>query len=572
MSVRTNDTVVDCLRWTAAHAPQNGITLYGRHGDLASIRYPELLARARQFAVGLHLAGLAPGQRLGLYVPTSIDFFVAYFGALMARVVPVTLPVPAFGKRLNYREALRLESIVRDARPACLLEGGGLDAGEAVPADQRRAGFDDILARGAQDTASSIELPRETLDDPALVQYTSGSILSPRGVLLTERNVSLNVQTIADLVGMNVSDTIDLWIPMFHDMGLMGSLTTIASTANLRICAPSVFLADALGWLRRFADAGSTINPSPHFFFRMLIEEYDAERAQGLDLRRWRVAFNGAEMIHPHELERFQALYGPHGFPESTMYPVYGLAESTLALAFPTYGAPPRVVRGDDVFGAAAPPHLRQRRFVSVGKPLPGHEIRIRPLSEGERGGGELAAEVGEILARGPCIMQGYVSDGELVSPFVDGWLPTRDLGFWHQGELFITGRMDEVIVARGLNYFPDDIEMLVGRTRFADGVELVARAAFRLDDGAQGSVALAVELKKLPADIDDRIRHLEGELLRELGFQVHVVCLQQRSIPRTTSGKLKRLALPGLLARGELTDKIQATGRGFPLPGAIPA
>jgi fatty-acyl-CoA synthase len=567
VSVRASDTVVDCLRWTAAHAPGNGITVYDRHRDVASARYPEVLARAQQLAVGLHRAGLVAGQRVGLFVPTSVDFFVAYFGALIARLVPVTLPVPGFGKRLNYREALRLESIVRDARAACVIEGGGLDASEAVPADQRRAGFDDLLALGAGDPA---DLPRETLEDHALVQYTSGSILQPRGVLLTQRNVSLNVQTIADLVGMNVTDTIDLWIPMFHDMGLMGSLTTIASTANLRVCAPSVFLADSLGWLLRFAAAGSTINPSPHFFFRMLVEDYDAERAKALDLGRWRVAFNGAEMIHPHELERFQALYGPHGFPATTMYPVYGLAESTLALTFPTYGTVPRIAHGDQVFGAAAGSHLRDRRFVSVGRPLPGHEIQLRPLTDRERGGGELPAEVGEILARGPCIMQGYVSGDELVSPFVDGWLPTRDLGFWHEGELFVTGRMDEVIVARGLNYFPDDIEMLIARTRFADGIEVMAKAAFRLDDGAPDRIALAIELKRAPADLEQRIAHLEGELLREVGVPIHVVCLQPRSIPRTTSGKLKRLALPGLLLRGELADKIQAVGRGLQLPSAI--
>lgn len=571
MTVRPDDTVVDCLRWAAAHAPGNGITQYDRQGDGASIRYPELLARARQFALGLRDAGLTLGQRVGLYVPTSIDFFVAYFGALMARVVPVTLPVPVFGKSLNYRESLRLQAIVRDARPVYVIEGGGLDAGPALPADQRRARYDEILARGAG-AAPGAKLPRETLEDCALVQYTSGSILSPRGVLLTEHNVSLNVQTIAELVGMNVTDTIDLWIPMFHDMGLMGSLTTIASTANLRICGPAVFLADPLGWLLRFAAAGSTINPSPHFFFRMLLDDYDPERARDLDLGRWRVAFNGAEMIHPHEVERFQAVYGKHGFPATTIYPVYGLAESTLALAFPTYGEPPRAVHGEEVFGPEAVPHLRQRRFVSVGRALPRHEIRIRPLSHDERGGGELPPQVGEIMARGPCIMRGYIAGDQLIEPFVDGWLATRDLGFMHDGELFITGRMDEVIIARGLNYFPDDIELLVARTRFAEAAEVLAKAAFRFDDGGPGGVALALELKRVPEDIGSRIQQLEGELLKELGFPVHVICLQPRAIPRTTSGKLKRLALAGLLARGELSDKIQAIGRGFHLPSATTA
>jgi fatty-acyl-CoA synthase len=392
------------------------------------------------------------------------------------------------------------------------------------------------------------------------------------GVVLSERNISANIQSIAELTGMNPRDTLDLWIPLFHDMGLMGSLTTIICGANLRICSPSVFLADPLGWLLRFAACGGTLNPSPNFFFRMLIDDYDAERAKGLDLRRWRVAFNGAELVRAEDVERFQRVFGPHGFPPTTMFPVYGMAETSLALTFPAYGTPPRVIRGDEVFDETAPPHLRRRRYVSVGRAFPGHEITVRRLAGDE--GVELPAQVGEIMGRGPSIMQGYAvaSSAELVRPFVDGWLPTRDLGFLHDGELFILGRLDEVLVVRGANYFPEDIEALVEQSGALSGVQVIAKAGFRLEgsyrEGAAGgpsdeSVALAVEVKDAPDGLSERLRRLEGDLLRELGFPVRVLALGPRSIPRTTSGKLKRLALAAMVARGELADKVVATREG---------
>lgn len=568
MSAPLASTVVDCLRRTAERAPDNGITVYGRHGDTASLGYPELLARARGFALGLLGLGLRPRQRVGLFLPSSIEFFVAYFGALMARVVPVSLPVPAFGRRLNQREAQRLRSIVDDAGLACVVDGAGLGADEILSPSIARSAFAAIFAPVPEEQAG-VELAPERPDDPALIQYTSGSTASPRGVVLSEQNISANIQLIGRHVDMNPRDTIDLWIPLFHDMGLMGSLTTIASGANLRICSPSVFLVDPLGWLLRFAARRSTINPSPNFFFRLLVDEYDAARVSGLDLRSWRVAFNGAEMVLPGDVQRFQHVYGPHGFPATTMYPVYGLAESTLALAFPAHG-PPSTVRGDEVFGDDAPSHFRERVFVSVGRPLPGHEITLRRVGDVEAGSAELPPEVGEILARGPSIMQGYTraSSPELLRPFVDGWLPTRDLGFWHEGDLFVCGRMDEVIIVRGSNYFPQDIETLVERSSAMDGVEVVAKAAFRLEGISPDGVGLAVEIKRASTEIEEQIRRLEGELVRELGFQVKVIGLAPRTIPRTTSGKLKRLALAAMLARGELSRVAVGRIEGVDPPG----
>ncbi|WP_437906501.1 AMP-binding protein [Sorangium sp. So ce327] len=560
------DTVVDCLRRTAERSPENGVTVYDARGDKAEEKYPELLRRAQRFAFGLRRRGLAAGQRIGLYLPSSVEFFVAYFGALMARLVPVSLPVPAFGRGLSRREAQRFAAIVEDARLACLIDGAGLDGKRIVPEEQPRCTFAAVAELGE---GAGGELQRERLDDPALIQYTSGSTSSPRGVVLSEQNISVNVQLIAHLVDMNPRDTIDLWIPLFHDMGLMGSLATIASGANLRVCSPSVFLMDPLGWLLRFAARGATINPSPNFFYRLLVDEYDPERARDLDLRRWRVAFNGAEMVRPADVERFQQVYGPHGFPATTMFPVYGLAEATLALTFPPLGAS-RVVQGAEVFGPDCAPRFRQRPFMSVGVPLPGHEITLRRPPETEQCW-ELPPQVGEILARGPCIMQGYTdSAGSSPSqPFVDGWLRTRDLGFVHDGHLYICGRMDEVIIVRGANYFPEDIEAFVEQSGLFEGAEITAKAAFRLDGISPDGVGLAIEVKRAPDGVEERARRLEGELLRQLGFRVRVIVLGQRAVPRTTSGKLKRLALAAMLAQGELSEKIVAAAGAIELPGS---
>lgn len=557
------DTVGDCLRHTARTAPDRGLCIYTRKRSGELVTYPEVLRRSEVFARRLLAQGVTPGTLVGLVIPTSVDFFVAFFGCQLARAAAVPLSLPMRVGSSRDRGARRLLRILQEIDLHLLVDGHDLDLESLGLPDLRVLRVSERDAEACSE-ALPAALPEAQPDDLGLVQFTSGSLSQPKGVCLTQGNVSYNIQTIVDAVGMNVRDTIDLWIPLYHDMGLMGSLTAIASQGNLRLCGPLNFLIDPLGWLLRFSRRRSTINPSPHFFFRMLIEAYDPERAAELDLSLWRVAFNGAEPILAEDVDRFQELYGPHGFRRETLYPVYGLAESTLAALFPPYGTAPVTVAGEEVFPPSTDAWLRAKRFVSVGGPIEGHEARIDPCPESEAQL-ELPAQIGELKIRGPSVTTGYLHRPEETAELLDedGWFSTRDLAFHHDGRYYICGRLKEIIIVRGENYFPEDFEQLVDRLRPSTPFPVVGRAAFPRA-GAEGEeVALAVEVKGAPEEAD-RERFLEAlraASSERFGFEPVVLFLAPRSIPRTTSGKLQRLLLAQRLESGELIPLDVSTG-----------
>lgn len=555
-------TVTDCLLASARAAPAGGLLAYTRKAEGELVPYSRLLARARRFATRLRAEGVEPGALVGLYVPTSVEFFVAFFGCLFARAAAVTLSLPVRVGARHDRGAERLRRIVGECDLAFLVDAVGVDRATLAPSGSEGPR---VLPLAELDDGGEVDaaLPAPRPDDLALVQFTSGSLSRPKGVCLTQANIAANIQAIVDAVAMNPADTIDLWIPLYHDMGLMGSLTAIASGGRLRLSSPLLFLIDPLGWLLRFARAGSTINPSPHFFFRALADAYDAERAADLDLSRWRVAFNGAEPLRAADLDRFTELFSPHGFSERTHYPVYGLAECTLAALFPPYGRAPLTVRGDEVFAAGAPRWLRARRYVSVGRPIAGHEARIEPCPVAAAQL-ELPPEIGELEIRGPSVTSGYLGRARESARVLaaDGWLSTRDLAFRHRGEYFVCGRIKEVIIVRGENYFPEDFEALVDRAAEAAPAQVVGRAAFaRSDDGAEG-VGLAIELRGSGIEesreaLAARVRAAASEAF---GVDVELVFVPPKSIPRTTSGKLQRLRLAELWSSGALAASDPAT------------
>lgn len=547
-------TVTDCLLQTAEAVPHNGLTIYSRQGETDSITYADLWEQSRKFAAYMIEREYTPGTRVGLFIPTSISFFVCYFGCLMARLTPVTLAGSLHFGRLNQGTIHRLASIVMDQGFHVLLDGYGLQASEFDP-EAYGMGHIPLIDMAGIDLNKShrgIRLPTSRREDLALIQYTSGSLSRPKGVMLSQKNISANIQAIVHEVNMNRSDTINIWIPLYHDMGLIGSLSAITSNGNLRLCAPDVFLFDPLKWLFNFASSGSTINPSPHFFFRMLNHAYDSERVQDIDLSGWRVAFNGAETIHARDLQRFMTLYGPHGFRETSMYPVYGLAEASLAILFPSYGTRADVVTGQSAFGEHCDDIIAHREFVSVGRAITGHKVRIAPLDQ-ETINSTFPTGVGQIMAKGPSIMQGYLNKPELTQETLtrDGWLMTGDLGFEHNGSIYVCGRIKEIIILRGGNYFPEDFEFQVDTCKSLKGLEITGRAAFAWELSHQETVGLALEIKNPPEKgIPALLQSLKDQCAQVLGVDPTVLWLRPKTIPRTTSGKNQRLLLAKLLNR----------------------
>jgi fatty-acyl-CoA synthase len=550
------ETLTSRLIETATQNPENGITSYGRRSDLASATYPEVLHRAKICAAALASRDLRPRTLVGIFVPNSLNFFVCYFGCLFARLTPVTLPGPFRVGAFHDRSLQRVHSIVDQSGIAVILDGYSLDTHRFFP----NCTIFEVSALVSGNDEIGKTRPVPSAEDLALIQFTSGSISRPKGVMLTHANISINVRLIVAAVNMNPSDTVNVWIPLFHDMGLMGSLAAIVSGASLRICSPDVCIIDPLRWLWKFDKSHSTITPAPHFFYRMMANAYEPTKLRGLDLSRWRVAFNGAEPIRTQDVERFLGLFGPHGFKASAMYPVYGLAESTLASLFPVYGLPPRVILGRQAFGADCPSHCADRRFISVGTALPKHEVRIiRPTNESVDFKG-MPDGVGEIELRGPSIMKGYLNDIPSTQAVLsaDGWLATGDLGFVFEGEIFIYGRLKETIIYRGTNYCPEDIEIIVDEVLPLPGIRIIERASFAFEICGQEWAAVAIEMKD-PQHCDAIIflRDVRAACLRKIGLEPIIFALKPRAIPKTTSGKLQRHLLGRRLQEGELTPTV---------------
>jgi acyl-CoA synthetase (AMP-forming)/AMP-acid ligase II len=519
-------------------------------------RYADLLAGARAVARGLAARGLAGGDRVALVLPTGADFYHAFFGALLAGLVPVPLYPPVrLGRLAEYHErtaamlrACGAALVVSDARVGRLL-------GVALAAARPRAGQVTAQAlRAAGEGAAGAESgPPADPDAPAFLQFSSGTTGAPRPVTLTHRQVLANVDAIVAAIlaahpeGPGCRHAGVSWLPLYHDMGLVGCvLTALAHPADLTLLPPELFVARPAAWLRAISRWRATVSPAPNFAYALCADRVPDEERAGLDLSSWRVALNGAEPVTPEVLQRFVARFVPVGFRPEALTPVYGLSEATLAVTFAPLDQPFRAARFDVralAAGRARPSAGDGRALVALGRPLPGLALRIAgedgaPLSEGR---------VGRVLVRGPSVMAGYWDEAAETARVLDadGWLDTGDLGFLHDGELFLHGRRKDLIVLRGRNHAPQEVEQAL------DGLPGVrpgcAAALGVVPPGGDGEVLmLLVERARTATPRDDEalagaIRDAVSERTGLVPAQV--VLLPPGTLPRTSSGKLRRAA-----------------------------
>ncbi|HKO93843.1 MAG TPA: AMP-binding protein, partial [Polyangiaceae bacterium] len=351
------------------------------------------------------------------------------------------------------------------------------------------------------------------------------------------------------------SDLTALWLPMHHDMGLIGALATLLSGAELALWSPLDFVRQPYRWLKSFADMRATVYAGPSFSYASMLRHAQHEDLRGLDLSAWRVAFNGAEPIDVEVMQRFRDHFASAGFRRETMFPVYGLAEATLAVSFPQLGSVPKVhwVDPQRLADERRVVHVapgRGRALVSVGQAVRDHQLRVvddvgRPLPH-ER--------VGEIQVRGPAVMQGYVGRERAACGIgADGWLSTGDLGFIDPDGLFVTGRAKEMIVVRGHNYYPQDVENAVAQLPGVYKGRCVALAA-----GQHGNETMAVVVERRrgsAADEQALVASIRARVLDTLGLDELIVhSVDPHALPRTTSGKYQRLRLRHTLAQAELS------------------
>ncbi|AJC22769.1 non-ribosomal peptide synthetase [Pandoraea pulmonicola] len=554
------ETIVDLLRARARLEPEREAlrAVASDEGDGQALSCAGLDARARAVAATLQrLAdGRAHGERGLLLMPTGLDYVTGFFGCLYAGVIAV----PAFPPESARPQHLaRVRSILSDARARFVLtdqrhRDAMLAFGDAVP---ELRGVEIVVIDEIEESQADAWQPTAIAPaDLAFLQYTSGSTATPKGVMVSHANLMANEAAIVAGLGMTCDDTMVSWLPLYHDMGLIGGLLSpIYRGARLVLMSPQFFLERPVRWLRAIDRFGGTVSGGPDFAYRLCAQRIDAATIAGLKLDGWRLAFSGSEPVRHDTLTDFCTAFAPAGFSPAAVYPCYGLAEATL---FVTGGR-----RGDGMtataFDRGALGQQRARAggddvamLVGCGVAPADHEVRLMTWSDAPDAvpGPVDAGGTGEIWVSGSSVAQGYWhNETASARTFVqaDGkrWLRTGDLGFMHDGQLYITGRCKDVIIVRGHNLYPQDLEKAV-----ETDVELVRKGrvtAFAVDIDGEPGIGIAAEVGRsvqkmvLPRTLAEAVAVAVADACQQAPSVV--VLLNPGALPKTSSGKLQRSA-----------------------------
>jgi fatty-acyl-CoA synthase len=482
-------TLLEALEWHVRAQPNRlHITILDSDTEEGRLTYADLARDMEVVAAGLQREGLEPGQAVAIMLPTGRDFFAAYYGALAAGGVPVPIYPPTRLAQLAdhvRRQAGILQSCVarvlvtvREATPV-----GSLLRGQ-VPSLARIVTVDDLREHAAKPTRVQV-----TAEDIAFIQYTSGSTGNPKGVVLTHANLLANVRAMVRATGATSEDVFVSWLPLYHDMGLIGFLMApLSCQLSIDYLTPRDFARRPIQWLNLISRNRGTITYSPSFGYDLATRRAASQVPADLDLSSCRHAGIGGDMIRPDVLDRFAATFEAAGFDRKAFIPSYGMAEVCLAITFCPHGTGVRtdaIDRAELADGQRAVPALdakderRTRRFVLCGKVLPGHRLEVR----GEDGQILADREVGRIFVQGPSIMPGYFGEPEATREVLsdDGWLDTGDLGYTLEGEVVVTGRAKDLIIVNGRNLWPQDIEWAIETRRVVKNGDSVA---FSVDSG----------------------------------------------------------------------------------------
>jgi 1-acyl-sn-glycerol-3-phosphate acyltransferase len=541
-------TLIDTLDWHVGATPgRTHIRILDEAGRPEDLTYGSLHSEAAGLAAALQARDVMAGDTVAIMLPTSRAYFVTFAGVLLAGAVPVPIYPPA--RRSQLADHLRRHIGILGNAAASLL----VTVPEAVPLGHLlRANLDSlrhIVVPESLSDAPAGALPRSRASDLALVQYTSGSTGQPKGVALTHGNLLANIRAMGQAGAASGADTFVSWLPLYHDMGLIGAwLSSLYYGIPLVVMAPQVFLTRPSRWLRAIHANRGTISAGPNFAYELCLTKITDAELEGLDLSSWRLAFNGAEPVSPSTIERFLERFSRYGLRRDALTPVYGLAESSVGLAFPPLGRGPLVDRvGRDAFtrsgraDPAKPGESDALRFVACGRPLPGHEIRVVDATGRELGD----RREGRIEFRGPSATAGYFRNADATrSLFHDDWLDTGDLGYIAGAELYVTGRVKDVIILAGRNLHPDELEQAVGNL---PGVRNGCVAVFACPEPGRGPERLVV-MAETRATGDEAPAALRSEIVSTtvdlLGVAPDdVVLAPPRTIPKTSSGKIRRAA-----------------------------
>ncbi|MFB6277512.1 MAG: AMP-binding protein [Halothece sp.] len=558
-------TLVSLLLHRAEHQPNELAFTFLQDGETetASFTYGELHQAACRIGAHLQALNLAGERALILHAP-GWDYLSALFGCWYAGVVAV----PAYPPQ-NRRNAGRIQSLAVDAQIAAVFT-------EENNLAKTRQWLDSVLdiqslywfipEASLQERGDNWKTSSLNEDTLALLQYTSGSTGTPKGVMLSHRNLLTNSGLIQKAIESGGEDVIVTWLPPYHDMGLIGAILQPLYVGCPCIWMPPVsFLQQPYRWLKAISDYQGTISVAPNFGYDLCVNKISSQQRQSLDLRSWRVALAGAEPIRAHTLNQFTNTFAECGFQWESFYPCYGLAEATLFVTGSDWHKAPtiqhfsqaalkvnRAIPTDDPEDAQA--------FVSCGKPPQEQEIAIVNPETLTR---VCTEEVGEIWVAGASVAQGYWRKDQETAQTFQASLPdapekiflrTGDLGTYQQGELYITGRRKDLIIIRGQNYYPQDIEETVEQAH--SGLRKGCGAAFGMtqSDTEQLAVVQEVERRYRRQPLDPLIQAIREAISAQHDLQVAtVVLIKPTTIPKTSSGKIQRRACRQMWLEGEL-------------------
>jgi acyl-CoA synthetase (AMP-forming)/AMP-acid ligase II len=540
-------TLVDLLEYRSQHQPERTAFTFLENGEreAGSLSFGELARRARCVGHELEIAG-ARGGTVALLYPSGLDFIGALFGCFYAGATAV----PALPPRAD-RSIDRLTAILEDSRPVVALTTEALRVAteSAWSADRNRpplVATDEMFSEGDFEWAPR----RGEKNAPAVLQYTSGSTGSPRGAVITHGNVLHNQELIRDRFEHGDDTVMVTWLPMFHDMGLIGK--TIHPVFLGRPCvlmSPGAFLQKPRRWLNAISRYGATTSGGPNFAYDLCVDRVPEPERAGLALDTWQVAFNGSEPVRASTLERFTRAYSPHGFRPEAFYPCYGLAEATLLVAGGKKSEPPLVTVAPESENEDSGESAGARLVVACGRAEPEQRLRIV-----DPDGGSIRSEreVGEIWIAGPSVASGYWNRPEESEAAFGGrlqemgekrFLRTGDLGFIADGELYVTGRLKEVLIVRGRNHYPQDIEQTAEASHPA--LRPGCGAAFLAGENGSERLVVVQELRKKylrDPPLKEIARRLREAVALEHGLQLAVVVLLKTgTLPKTSSGKIQR-------------------------------
>ncbi len=552
-------TLIEVLTTHAeAHSDRIHLNLWQSDEAMQAVTYGELLTAAMSIAGGLLARDLEPGDRVGIMLPTCTEFFFTFCGVLWAGGVPVPIYPPARQKQLE-EHIRRQGKILHNAgariligneqvRPvSALLKGIVESIHHVVTVDELR-----------QDVALSAPVPVGP-ESSALIQYTSGSTGDPKGVSLSHSNLLSNIRAMGQHIGATSSDVFVSWLPLYHDMGLIGAwLGSLYYGVTAVFMPPLAFLAKPARWFWLMHRYRATLTAAPNFAFERCLTTIRESDIEGLDLSSMRFVANGAEPIHPDTLRRFMDRFAAYGFPRVAMAPVYGLAENSVGLVMPPLGREPIIERIDrETFSRlghaepAKPDDPAPLEFVCCGQALPGHEIRIVD----DTGHEAPERQQGRLQFRGPSATSGYFDNEEKTKALYSGdWLESGDLAFVASGEVYLTGRVKDLIIRAGRNIYPQELEEAISAV---PGVHKGCVAAFATKDERSGTEQLVVIAETRLRDSGER-EALYGRIQAATQALIEtkiddIVLAPPRSVPKTSSGKIRRSAARDLYRLGAL-------------------